>query len=47
MSVPQPSLRPDLYSNSVLQTFKDNLRLFTPEVLERMNRVVVQAGHAL
>jgi len=30
-----------------VQTLKDNLRLFTPEVLERINRVVVAAGHAL
>ena len=28
-----------------LQTLKDNLRLFTPEVLDRLNRVIVQAGH--
>lgn len=30
-----------------VQTLKDNLRLFTPELLERINRVVVEAGHAL
>jgi hypothetical protein len=30
-----------------LQTLKDNLRLFTPEVLERINAVVVRAGHTL
>jgi hypothetical protein len=30
-----------------LQTLKDNLRLFTPEVLDRINRVVVDAGHDL
>lgn len=30
-----------------LQTLKDNLRLFTPELLERINQVVVDAGHAL
>jgi hypothetical protein len=30
-----------------VQTLKDNLRLFTPEVLDRINHVVVQAGHAL
>lgn len=30
-----------------VQTLKDNLRLFTPEVLERINQVVVDAGHAL
>ena len=30
-----------------VQTLKDNLRLFTPEVLERINQVVVDAGHTL
>ena len=30
-----------------LQTLKDNLRLFTPELLDRINQVVVDAGHAL
>ena len=34
----------DLYQ---LQTIKDNLRLFTPELLERINREVVAAGHQL
>ncbi len=28
-----------------LQTLKDNLRLFTPEILDRLNWVIVQAGH--
>jgi hypothetical protein len=28
-----------------LQTLKDNLRLFTPEILDRLNQVIVQAGH--
>jgi hypothetical protein len=28
-----------------LQTLKDNLRLFTPEILDRLNRVIVRAGH--
>ncbi len=28
-----------------LQTLKDNLRLFTPEILDRVNRVTVLAGH--
>jgi hypothetical protein len=28
-----------------LQTLKDNLRLFTPEILDRVNRVIVGAGH--
>jgi len=31
--------------NYNLQTLKDNLRLFTPEMLDRLNRVIVQAGH--
>jgi hypothetical protein len=30
-----------------VQTLKDNLRLFTPEILDRINQVVVEAGHAL
>lgn len=30
-----------------VQTLKDNLRLFTPEVLERINQVAVGAGHTL
>jgi hypothetical protein len=30
-----------------LQTLKDNLRLFTPEILDRINQEVVRAGHAL
>ncbi|MFT4101420.1 MAG: ISNCY family transposase [Burkholderiaceae bacterium] len=30
-----------------LQTLKDNLRLFTPELLERINQAVVDAGHVL
>lgn len=29
------------------QTLKDNLRLFTPELLERINQAVVDAGHVL
>lgn len=28
-----------------LQTLKDNLRLFTPEILDRLNRLIVGAGH--
>lgn len=28
-----------------LQTLKDNLRLFTPEVLDQINQIVVHAGH--
>jgi len=30
-----------------LQTVKDNLQLFTPQILGRINEVVVQAGHEL
>ena len=30
-----------------VQTIKDNQRLFTPEIYERINQVVVGAGHAL
>ena len=30
-----------------LQTLKDNLRLFTPQLLDRINREVVGAGHGL
>jgi IS5 family transposase len=30
-----------------VQTLKDNLRLFTPEILGRINTAVVRAGHAL
>ena len=30
-----------------LQTLKDNLRLFTPEILDRINQEVVDAGHVL
>ena len=30
-----------------LQTLKDNLRLFTPELLDRINQEVVSAGHRL
>jgi hypothetical protein len=30
-----------------LQTLKDNLRLFTPELLDRINQVVVRAGQEL
>jgi transposase, IS5 family len=30
-----------------LQTVKDNLRLFTPQILSRINEVVVRAGHEL
>lgn len=30
-----------------LQTLKDNLRLFTPEILDRINQEAVRAGHRL
>ena len=30
-----------------LQTLKDNVQLFTPEILDEINQVVVQAGHKL
>ena len=30
-----------------LQTLKDNLRLFTPEILDQINQIVVKAGHQL
>jgi hypothetical protein len=30
-----------------VQTLKDNLRLFTPDLLDRINAAVVRAGHAL
>ena len=30
-----------------LQALKENLRLFTPEILDRINQVVVRAGHQL
>jgi hypothetical protein len=30
-----------------LQTLKENLRLFTPEILDRISQVVVRAGHQL
>jgi IS5 family transposase len=30
-----------------LQTLKDNLRLFTPDILDRINQEVVNAGHTL
>jgi len=30
-----------------VQTIKDNVRLVTPEIYERINQVVVEAGHAL
>jgi transposase, IS5 family len=37
----------DARDTYALQTLKDNVRLFTPEVLDRMNQEIVKAGHAL
>jgi hypothetical protein len=37
----------DETSRYQLQTIKDNLRLFTPEILARVNQEVVNAGHQL
>ena len=34
-------------SSYPLQTLKDNLRLFTPELLDRINQEVVRGGHQL
>ena len=30
-----------------LQTIKDNLRLFTPDILDKINQIVVRSGHDL
>ncbi len=30
-----------------LQTIKDNLQLFTPEILDRINKKVMAAGHVV
>lgn len=30
-----------------MQTLKDNVRLLTPEILDHINRIVVEAGHGL
>ena len=30
-----------------LQTLKDNVSLLTPEILDRINQIVVKAGHEL
>jgi hypothetical protein len=30
-----------------IQTIKDNVSLFTPEILDRINQIVVKAGHKL
>lgn len=37
----------DVVAPYKLQTLRDNLRLFTPEVLEQINAVAVRAGHEL
>ena len=34
-------------TNYAYQTLKDNVSLFTPELLDKINRVVVEAGHQL
>jgi len=30
-----------------LQTIRDNVSLFTPEILDRINQEVINAGHSL
>jgi hypothetical protein len=30
-----------------LQTIEDNIKLFTPEILDKINQVVIEAGHGL
>ena len=37
----------DFYSTYALQTIKDNVSLLTPEILDEINQIVVQAGHSL
>jgi hypothetical protein len=37
----------DIKDQYHLQTIKDNLRLFTPELLDRINQEVVRSGHIL
>ena len=37
----------DFDSCYALQTIKDNVSLLTPEILDRINQIVVQAGHSL
>jgi hypothetical protein len=37
----------DMSGRYALQTLKDNVRLFTPEVLDKINQVIVTAGHGL
>ncbi len=38
---------PDYIHQYELQTLKDNLRLFTPEILNRIAEVVAKFGHSL
>ena len=40
---------PDFYDEYryPMQTIEDNVRLFTPEILDRINDIVVSAGHNL
>jgi transposase, IS5 family len=33
--------------NYILQTLKDNVKLLTPQVLDKINKVVVECGHEL
>jgi IS5 family transposase len=37
----------DIEAKYSLQALKDNVSLFTPEILERINQIVVEAGHNL
>jgi len=37
----------DTESTYPLQTIKDNISLFTPEILDRINQIVVKAGHSI
>jgi hypothetical protein len=37
----------DVNQSYKLQTIKDNLRLFTPQVLDEINQLVVQTGHKM
>jgi hypothetical protein len=40
---------PDFYDDYKypIQTIEDNVRLFTPAILKKINEVVVKAGHTL
>ena len=35
----------DLHDDYSLQTIKDNVKLLTPELLDKINTVVVEEGH--